>query len=277
MTADLKGKVAVITGSTRGIGRVAALRLAARGARIVVTGRTVDPGGKLPGSLGETEAQVRAAGGEVLALAADLASADEIRRLADEVLRRFGGVDILVNNAAYMGRAAGHSLDQVQVESWNHLFAVNTTAPVLLAQALVPSMRQRGGGRIINVTSGAGEYDRPAGGTPGLAYPASKAALNLASHRMMRDLRPDNIAVILMCPGFTASESVMAAMKAWVAKSDADRFTAANAIPMDTPASVIEHFCVCPEPFAYVGPIHHAAELFEELGLAAPERIGAAA
>ncbi len=265
----LKDKVALITGSTRGIGRVAALKLAALGARVVVTGRTVDPGGKLPGSLSEVEAQIRAAGGEVCAIAADLADPADIRRLAEEVIARFGGCDILVNNAAYMGRHSAHPLEKIEPEGWNHVFAVNVTAPVLLAQALVPSMRARGGGRIVNVTSGAGDFTRGDNKTPGLAYPASKAALDLASHRLMRDLRPDNIAVILMCPGFTASESVMAALGAW-ARDDDSLHRASAAHSTDVPASVIAHFCSCPDPWIHVGPRHQAAPTYERLGLGAP-------
>lgn len=264
---QLDGKVALVTGSTRGIGRVVAHQLAKRGAKVVITGRTLEPRERGYGSIRKTEDEIRAAGGEVVGVQADLSEPDEVVRLADKVLARFGGCDLLVNNAADLGRAASHSLEQIELASWDRQFAVNVTAPMLLCQRLVPSMRARGGGRIVNVTSGAGDYNADPGQVPGLAYPATKAALNLMSQRLMRDLRPDNIAVVLMCPGFTASEVMLASLgKSWAGSDDPD-LAARRPHSTAVPAGVITHFCTTPDPFAFVGPMHHAAEMFARLGL----------
>src|SRR5258708_2209924 len=97
---DLTGKVAVITGASRGVGKQAALDFARRGARVVLAARTVEPDSKLPGTIGETLGQIEALGGEALAVATDLAKEADLKHLVDAAVARFGGVDILVNNAA---------------------------------------------------------------------------------------------------------------------------------------------------------------------------------
>jgi NAD(P)-dependent dehydrogenase (short-subunit alcohol dehydrogenase family) len=266
---SLEGKTVLLTGGTRGIGRVAAMKLAGMGARLAVSGRTVAPGGKLPGSLEETQRDVENLGAEVCVVPADLSKAEDVQRLCATVADRFGGVDIIVNNAGYMGRWSAASIDTLELDGWNFVFAVNVTAPLMIAKYFVGDMRRRGGGRIINVTSSAADFDRDSGSVPGLAYPASKAALNLMSNRLARDLRPDNIAVILMNPGYTASEGVIAARKAFIKPGDEARFSVDNALPPSVPAGVIAHLASCPDPFAFVGPIHDAASVSRSLGLSA--------
>src|ERR1700722_12541586 len=99
--ADLSGKVAIVTGSSRGIGKRTALALARRGARLVVTARTgEDAGARPPGALGQTVKEIESVGAEAIAVAADLSDEDDLKQVVDSAVDRFGGVDILVNNAA---------------------------------------------------------------------------------------------------------------------------------------------------------------------------------
>ena len=160
--ASLAGKVAIVTGSSRGIGKRAALALARRGARLVVTARTVEASGsELPGTIGETVKEIGAAGGEAVAVAADLSNEEDLEHIVGTAIDRFGGVDILVNNAAVtVGYNWSTPLLEMPRADWLHHFAVNLHAPFTLVQRCVPSMEARGGGRIINVTTGSAEAHR---------------------------------------------------------------------------------------------------------------------
>lgn len=261
---DLEGKVAVVTGSTRGIGRVTAIELAKRGATVVISGRTEVPLGKKFGSLQTTKAEIEELGGKVLAVPANLADPEGVDILANTVLEKFGGCDILINNAAFMGRAFGASVYDIEPKNWNITLNVNVNAPIWLTQKLAPTMRERGGGIVINLTSGAGDFTKGPGRVKGFAYGTTKAALNLMSQRWGRDLKPDNIAVIILDPGSTASEAIVAS-----ARHGLDKDTEGKALPLGThsmlvPARAIVHMCTCDDPFEFVGPITHAAEIIEQ-------------
>jgi NAD(P)-dependent dehydrogenase (short-subunit alcohol dehydrogenase family) len=198
----LGGRVALVTGASRGVGQATAWELARRGADLILAARTVDdaaPG--MPGTLEETAEGVRAEGREAKVVGADLNDPASVERLAAEALAWRGRVDVLVNNAAFLGRAAYHSLDELELKNFERQFNVNVTAPFVLTKALVPAMRTGEGGVIVNITSGAGligAYE-----TPGITYGATKAALNRLSTLLARDLRPDGIAVFAVDPGYT--------------------------------------------------------------------------
>jgi citronellol/citronellal dehydrogenase len=201
---QLAGRVALVTGASRGIGRATALALGSRGAAVVLAARTLDPGGRLPGSLAETARSLRAAGAEALPVACDLSDPDSVAELADAALRWQGHVDVLVNNAAFLGKATFHRLDELSLANWQRQLSVNVTAPLALCKALVPTMRSAGGGAIVNVTSSAA--DMAEGDVPGVAYGATKAALNRLTLALARDLRPDGIAVFAVDPGYVRTE-----------------------------------------------------------------------
>ena len=209
MPHTLKDKVAIVTGASRGIGAAIAERFAAEGAKVVLVARTGEPGGKLPGSLDETAARIRASGGDCLCVQADLASAGDRERIVGETTARYGGVDILVNNAAWARFGAGHAQPTQRVEL---AYAVNVFAPHHLAQLAIPSMRARGGGWILNLSSATSTLPAPAPYDPKdrayrfhtthspTLYGSTKAALERLSAGMAIELAADNIAVNTLAP-----------------------------------------------------------------------------
>lgn len=199
---ELAGRIALVSGASRGLGRAIALELAARGADLIVAARSVDhtPEG-VQGTLLETADAVRGLGREAYALRVDLGDVESLPGFVASALDWRGRIDVLVNNAAFLGRAAFHSLEQVQLSSWNRQLTVNLTAPMLLTQQLAPAMREQGGGVIVNVTSESAliaEYPYP-----GIAYGTTKAALNRMTPLLARHLRADGIAVFAVDPGYT--------------------------------------------------------------------------
>ena len=201
---DIEGSVALVTGTTSGIGHALALALAERGASVILAARTLEPSNRRPSSLVETRDEIQAAGGEALAVACDLSEPESIAHLIAEALAWKGHVDLLVNNAAYMGKDTYAPLDALTLKSWNRQFAVNVTASMLLTQGLVPSMRLTGGGVIVNITSRNGELQE--GVVPGIVYPTTKAALNRLTIVLARELRADGIAVFALDPGYVRTE-----------------------------------------------------------------------
>ena len=199
---NLHGTVAVVTGASRGVGQGTALELARRGADVVLAARTAtDPIPTMPGTLAETADAVRALGRDAFVVPTDLNDMAAVEELARAALAWKEHVDVVVNNAAFLGRAAYHNLDELSFKNFERQFRVNVFAPFLLSQLLVPAMRAHGGGVIVNVTSGAafiGEYT-----VPGITYGPTKAALNRLSTLLARDLAADNIAVFAIDPGFT--------------------------------------------------------------------------
>jgi NAD(P)-dependent dehydrogenase (short-subunit alcohol dehydrogenase family) len=166
----LDGAVAVVTGSTRGIGRETALALGRSGASVAVCGRTTEahPHQVLPGTLEGVVAELHAEGIDARAVQADLLDGAGTARMADEILAWRGRCDVLINTAAYTSN--GPIMD-IPASRWDKAFRVQVGAPLQLVQALVPGMLERGAGRVINVSTGAATARMP-----GLAlYSVSKA------------------------------------------------------------------------------------------------------
>jgi NAD(P)-dependent dehydrogenase (short-subunit alcohol dehydrogenase family) len=190
----------------------------------------------------------------------DLSHPDEAERLALEARKAFGRVDVLVNNAAFLGRAAYSPLEQLSLRDWERQLAVNVTAPFLLCKALAPEMAARGWGRILHITSEAGlprEFD-----VPGLVYGASKGALNAFGIALNRDLRPRGVASLVLDPGYTRTE--IAERTEAASGTDLD-----DAHGVEVPARAAAHLAGCADPQRYGGRIVVAAELVRELGLGA--------
>jgi len=182
----LRGRRAVVTGGSKGIGAEVAAVLAQAGADVAIVGRD------RPG-LAETAAAVRAAGRTCHEIVADLRSAEETVRAAEEALSLFGGVDILVNNA---GIARIEPMLQLSLEDWEETQAVNLRAPWLMAKVLVPGMVERRSGKVINISSQAGVVAIDGHG----AYAASKGGLNMMTKVMAAEWGPYNIQVNAVCP-----------------------------------------------------------------------------
>ena len=199
MSNPLTAKVVLITGASAGIGAALAHVLAERfqGIRLVLAARN-------EAKLETVAAHCRAVGAEVLTVVTDLEQSEQAIALAAKTLHHFGQVDVLVNNAGYgqMG-----PLELVPVSACHRQFAVNLLGPLALTQALIPQMRDRGGGRIINVSSIGGRLAFPIGGL----YSASKFALEALSDALRMELAPFNIQVSVVEPGPVSTEFISVA------------------------------------------------------------------
>jgi len=180
---DLEGKVALVTGATLGIGRAAAVQLAAQGATVIVHGRDRTRGGAMV-------AEIENAGGSARFVDAELSEPAEALRLAEEV----GDVDILVNNAGFPWFGPS---EELPADTLQRLFAANVQAPYMLASVLAPKMVARGDGVIINVASRAGTRGRP----DSAAYGATKAALTSFARSWAAEYGPAGIRVNAVSPG----------------------------------------------------------------------------
>jgi 3-oxoacyl-[acyl-carrier protein] reductase len=262
----LEGKVVLVTGASRGIGKQVSIRLAALGAHLVLAARTADPRPNTPGTLDETAAAVAAVGPEPVVVTADLSRQSDLEILVATVLDRRGGVDILVNNAGYtVGRAIYTHAPDLSREQWDKVMAINATAPLMLTQGLWASMVGRGGGRVVNVTSGAAgmlpldeSISAPGMDAIGPAYGASKAALNRMANVLAAEGRPLGIAVINVEPGFVLTETM--ALTNQVAG-----ITETPAIPLDVPAAAITYLCTCEDPWLYAGTVVDGPALVADL------------
>ena len=270
---DLTGKVAIVTGASRGIGRQAAIDLARRGAKVALTARTVDRDPTLPGSLSATAREIEEAGGEALMVQVDLANREDLRRLVDETVARFDGVDILVNvAAATIGPVWSKAFLDITFDEWSHDFDVNVHAPFVLMQLVTPIMAARGGGLIINFTTGSAEVHRrveevvPATDSFGMkatvpSYFASKRALDRLGNVVAPELREFNIFVVTIHPGLVASEAVTARLESQPKEGKAPL------IDTGVPARMVVYFAACAHPEGYTGRLFLAEREMNALGL----------
>lgn len=190
MSEDLTGRVALVTGASRGFGLATARRLAERGASVAVHVRDA----------GRAEAAARQVGERGFPVAGDLQNPTDLRAIVDRTLDRFGRLDILVNNAAV---ALATRFEQIPEEEWRRTFDVNVTAVFLLIRAVLPAMREQGYGRIVNISSTAGKTVSTLGGAH---YTASKAALQGLTRAAAKELGPYGITVNAICPGLFDTE-----------------------------------------------------------------------
>ena len=268
----LSGKVVIITGASRGVGKQAALDFARRGAHVVLAARTVEADSALPGTIGETLKQIEDLGGRAIAVATDLAKEEDLKRLVEAAVTRFGGVDILINNAAATtGDIWGKPFSELTRAEWLYQFDVNVHAPFTLTQLCVPIMEKRGGGRIINLSTGSGEVFRLAEEPTKLAavgefslavpgYYSSKRALDRFGNCMAPEFHRKNIAIIGMHPGLVATELVQIRVK----ERNLDDSVA---VPMTVPARMLVYFSACENPWEYTGRLFWAERELADMGI----------
>ncbi|GIW08579.1 MAG: oxidoreductase [Dehalococcoidia bacterium] len=205
---DLNGKVCLITGASGGIGEAIAYELAKEGASVVLFARRAD----------RLETVAAAIGGERAAtVVGDVKNADDIRRAVATAVERFGGLDVLINNA---GVSIMGNLHSIPIELVEHGWAVNVIGPILCVQAALPEIEKRGG-MIVNISSAMSL--RP---TKNLAvYSATKAALNVISASLREELRERGVRVLTVHPGFIANEFTRNTLAAPGMEADLQRLT----------------------------------------------------
>ncbi len=191
MSGSLDGKVAIVTGGAQGIGHAIARGLAAEGARIVVAdvNRAGEAAEAFDGGIG---------------LTVDVADESQVDQMADDVVERCGRIDILVNNAGLYASLQMRPFNEIPAEEWRRVMDVNVLSMFLTCRAVVPHMREQGGGRIVNISSGT-----PFRGVPFLLhYVTSKGAIVALTRALARELGPDDVLVNCVAPGFTMSDGV---------------------------------------------------------------------
>lgn len=182
----LQGKVALITGASQGLGRALALAYAKEGASVVINSRS-------EGSIRPVADEVEGLGAEVLAVAADVSKGEDARRLVDEAVGRFGGIDVLVNNAGVLGPRV--AIEEYPEDEWRRVIDANLTGPYLVSKAAIPHLRE--GGSIINVVSGVSVDGRAEWG----AYSVSKFGVEGLSQILAAELQDRGIRSNAVDPG----------------------------------------------------------------------------
>jgi 3-oxoacyl-[acyl-carrier protein] reductase len=196
---DVAGRVVIVTGGGRGIGRVYCRAFAEAGMRVVIADIHGEDAERAAG-------EIRAAGAQALAVRTDISRAEDAQAMAAAAAREFGGIDALVNNASMMSALPRRPWSEIPLEEWDRVMAVDLRGLFLCCRAVHPYLRRRGKGKIVNVSSG-----RVLEGTPNrLHYTTAKAGVIGFTRALARELGPDNINVNVVLPGLTLSDTQLA-------------------------------------------------------------------
>lgn len=187
------GRTAIVTGGTRGIGKVIAMQLAKAGVKVAVVGRDARKAKEVVDLIKQNH-------GEAVPVIGDLKSEKECFRIVDEVAKAFGQIDILVNNA---GGLTSTKIEDITRDEWDDILSVNLSGTFFMIQATIPYLEKSKAGRVINISSNAG---RMGGYANSQAYTASKGGVIAITKGIARQLAPRNITVNVVCPGTTVTE-----------------------------------------------------------------------
>ncbi len=194
---SLRGKTLFITGASRGIGLAIARRAAADGAHVVVAAKTVEPHPKLPGTIGDAAAAVVASGGQALAVAVDVRDQAQVEAAVARAVERFGGIDILVNNASAISLTATRD---TPMKRFDLMHAVNVRATFLCTQKCLPWLRRAANPHVLNLAPPLDSTLQPRWFAPHFGYTLSKYGMSLAVLGMAEEFRADGIAVNALWP-----------------------------------------------------------------------------
>jgi 3-oxoacyl-[acyl-carrier protein] reductase len=190
---DLTGKAALVTGGSRGIGKACSEMLARAGAKVLVNCKVETPWAELLAQ------RIGEAGGEAIALAADVSRRDEAEMVVDHTVDRFGRIDVVVNNAGIWKRSA---IEEMSDGEWSEMLDTNLTGTFRVTRAAVAAMKETGGGSIVNVSSTAGQRGEPFHSH----YAATKGAVIAFTKSLAAELAPDGIRVNCVAPGWTETD-----------------------------------------------------------------------
>jgi len=230
----LKDHTVLVTGASSGIGRATAIAFGGEGANVALTYRANRSGAK------ETAERVGAVGGEAMVVPLDLAEEGSIRAAVDAVVGRWGGIDVLVANAVEWGAPAPPwnppLFEELPSEQWQRMLRTSVDGAFHTVQAVLPSMRERGWGRIVMLSSGSVEYGMPGGG----AYGAAKAALHGLGRSLARELGPGGILVNVVMPGLVVTERNLKAIPEQVRDTVATESPSGRlSVPEDVAAAIV--------------------------------------
>jgi NAD(P)-dependent dehydrogenase (short-subunit alcohol dehydrogenase family) len=257
----LEGKVAIVTGASRGIGAAIAARLAQEGAKVVASARTAEEGeSRLSGTLTETIDRIKRAGGEARFVKADLSEREDRERLVETAVATYGPVDILVNNAAVTYFIPVVDFPE---KRFKLMMEVQVYAPFHLSQLVLPSMRERHTGWIVNISSGAGIHPKPpyqaGAGRGGTVYGMCKAALERFTTGLASEVAGDGVAVNVVSPGLVETPGTL--LHNLVTEATRSRVQ-----PIEYIAEAVYQLCTC-DPKTMTGRIEYAAPFLKELAL----------
>jgi len=200
----LQDMVTIVTGASRGIGKGIAKAYAAEGAKVVVVARTEEEGGRLPGTIHQTVAEIREAGGEALAVKCDVTQDEQVQAMVKNALDAYGRIDVLVNNAAITLRPL---IKDIEPRHFQLILRVNLLGPFLACKHVVPIMEAQRRGSIINITSGVAGSRSGTGAAP---YAITKSGLNQLTFSLAEEVREYGIAVNSLDPGGVITEGALA-------------------------------------------------------------------
>ncbi len=224
MSDPINGKVIVITGASSGLGEAAARHLSAQGASVVLGARRAE-------RIEALATELAAGGGKALAVVTDVTHSDQVKRLVDAAVERYGRIDVMINNAGLMPLSP---LERLKLDDWNRMIDVNVKGVLYGIAAALPHMIRRKSGHIVNVASVAGHVVRPGGAV----YSATKTAVRVISEGLRQEVKPHNIRTTVISPGAVASELPDSITENAIA-ADMQKFYEDVAIPADSFARAV--------------------------------------